>query len=73
MARLRFLAGRWPAIFGRAVACLLAVEVLLSLPAGAAAAPPPNDNFADATEITGWPVEITTSNGAHSRDERENP
>jgi RTX calcium-binding nonapeptide repeat (4 copies) len=39
--------------------CTLAA--LLSLTASAVAAPPANDNFADAAEMTGWPAEATGS------------
>lgn len=47
------------------VVCVLAVAV----PANAA--PPPNDNFADATEMTGLPAEATGSNVDATREPDE--
>jgi RTX calcium-binding nonapeptide repeat (4 copies) len=44
---------------------------LLLWPAGAVAAPPPNDNFVDATEITGLPAEVTGSNVDATREPDE--
>jgi len=56
-----FRARRRSYLSGRAVAWSVVVAVLLSLPAGAVAAPA-NDNFADATEMSGLPAEATGSN-----------
>lgn len=50
--------------------CVLVVAWLLSLPASAAAAPP-NDNFAEATEITGLPAEATGSTVDATREPDE--
>jgi hypothetical protein len=54
----------------RTLVCVLVLVWLLSLSASAPAAPP-NDNFADATEITGLPAEATGSTVDATREPDE--
>ena len=50
---------------------LIVVVGSLCLTPAAAAAPPPNDNFAEATELTGLPAEATGSNVEATREADE--
>jgi hypothetical protein len=53
-----------------AVGCLVAL-VSVVMPAEGAAAAPPNDNFADAIELSGLPAEATGSNVGATREPGE--
>jgi hypothetical protein len=55
----------------RTFGCLAALALPMAVPAGAASAPPPNDNFDQAQEIPGLPAEATGSNVDATREPDE--